>query len=320
MPHPAPGPMMPGMSASLILVGHDGSPHADDALALARLLAATWDADIVLGRVFPWEPLSAGLVSTPQLRADHDAQVQQNADLLQELADRERVGAQAIQDSSRARGLHALVEQLQPDLVVVGSSHRGAVGQVLAGNVALQLLNGLDRPLAVAPAGYAQSEHRLGTIGVGYDGSPESRAALAAASELAGSAGAEVEIIGACIPHSDLVATPWAFTWGAGATLEDFENRMRGRIETAGRQLPAQIPHSERLEIGPAASVLCEASEHVDLLVTGSRGYGPARRLLLGSVSSRVVREARCPVLAVPRPAAGEGEPVAAEATGVAPG
>jgi hypothetical protein len=47
--------------------------------------------------------------------------------------------------------------------------------------------------------------------------------------------------------------------------------------------------------------------------VTGSRGYGPARRLLLGSVSGHVVREARCPVLVVPRPAVGEGEPDAAE-------
>jgi nucleotide-binding universal stress UspA family protein len=41
----------------------------------------------------------------------------------------------------------------------------------------------------------------------------------------------------------------------------------------------------------------------VDLLVLGSRGFGPVMRLLIGSVSSRVIREAPCPVLVVPRPA-----------------
>jgi len=43
-------------------------------------------------------------------------------------------------------------------------------------------------------------------------------------------------------------------------------------------------------------------SRDVDLLVAGSRGYGPMARLLLGSVSSRLVATAPCPVLIVPRP------------------
>jgi hypothetical protein len=36
-------------------------------------------------------------------------------------------------------------------------------------------------------------------------------------------------------------------------------------------------------------------------MVTGSRGYGPHRAVLLGSVSGRLVREAECPVIVVPR-------------------
>jgi nucleotide-binding universal stress UspA family protein len=35
----------------------------------------------------------------------------------------------------------------------------------------------------------------------------------------------------------------------------------------------------------------------MDLVVLGSRGYGPPRTMLLGSVSSQVVPEARCPVM-----------------------
>ncbi|HEX2411694.1 MAG TPA: universal stress protein [Solirubrobacteraceae bacterium] len=33
----------------------------------------------------------------------------------------------------------------------------------------------------------------------------------------------------------------------------------------------------------------------------GSRGHGPMRRVLLGGVSSRLMRRAACPVVVVPR-------------------
>jgi nucleotide-binding universal stress UspA family protein len=41
--------------------------------------------------------------------------------------------------------------------------------------------------------------------------------------------------------------------------------------------------------------------EHLDLLVCGSRGYGPLRAVLLGGVSRRVAAEAHCPVIVLPR-------------------
>jgi nucleotide-binding universal stress UspA family protein len=52
----------------------------------------------------------------------------------------------------------------------------------------------------------------------------------------------------------------------------------------------------------PVEKLLEDAEMGVDLLVLGSRGFGPVMRLLIGSVSSRVIRRAPCPVLVVPRP------------------
>ena len=48
-------------------------------------------------------------------------------------------------------------------------------------------------------------------------------------------------------------------------------------------------------------SALAEAASDLDLLVLGSRGYGPVKGTLLGSVSARVMAAAACPVMVIPR-------------------
>ncbi|MQA73150.1 MAG: hypothetical protein GEU88_02160 [Solirubrobacterales bacterium] len=54
---------------------------------------------------------------------------------------------------------------------------------------------------------------------------------------------------------------------------------------------------------GDPAEVLAARSRDLDLLVIGSRGYGPVRHALVGNVSTTVMRTASCPVLVVPRSA-----------------
>jgi nucleotide-binding universal stress UspA family protein len=309
------------MTASSILVGYDGSPHSEDALALARVMSAATGAQIVLGRIVPSEPLalSAVPVPLPELSAHFEEQRRLVREQLQQVAALDDAVAEVAPGTSTAQGLHQLAEEVDPGLVVVGSSHRGRLGQVLAGNVALRLLNGLDRPLAVAPASYGERDAQLRTIGVGFDGSPESHAALEEAGRLAQGSDTEVEIVGVAPPHADLTPHPWAFAWGAGAVRDDLDERLRGRLESAAGALPHGIRHSAQLHTGVPAVVLLDAAHSLDLLVLGSRGYGPARRVLLGSVSSRVVRGSECPALVVPRPAAREREPLSASAERGAP-
>jgi nucleotide-binding universal stress UspA family protein len=55
--------------------------------------------------------------------------------------------------------------------------------------------------------------------------------------------------------------------------------------------------------VGDPADFLIAASERLDLLICGSRGYGPARAVLLGGVSRRVATEASCPVIVLARAA-----------------
>jgi nucleotide-binding universal stress UspA family protein len=300
------------MAASRILVGHDGSPHAEDALALGRLLAGLTGADLVLARVVPWEPLPLQAVPIPELKNRYEEQERHALAELQRSASSVGAEAEAGPGESPAQGLQLLAEELNPDIVVVGSSHRGRVGQVLAGNVALRLLNGLDRPVAVAPGGYAEHAGRLDRIGVGFDGSPESRAAMLTAGELALRGHSQVRVIHVTVPPAELAPHPWAFSWGAGVELREHEERLRGSLESAAGGLPAGVRRSTAFLCGGPVTVLSDEAKELDLLVLGSRGYGPVRRVLLGSVSSKLVRSAPCPVLVVPRPEGPEPDAKAA--------
>ena len=77
--------------------------------------------------------------------------------------------------------------------------------------------------------------------------------------------------------------------------LVDFRPHARLRGDTS----PVGLGET----LGPVVDALADLRPgDADLIVCGSRGYGPARRVLLGGVSARLLRAARVPVMVVPRP------------------
>jgi nucleotide-binding universal stress UspA family protein len=206
-----------------------------------------------------------------------------------------------IEKGSPADALQALAEKGEADLIVLGSTQRAHVGSVAPGSVAEHLLHGARCRLIIAPKGYAWEDHsedRLRVVAVGFDGMAESYAALEEAATLAGKFGAAMRVIGVSTPIPAL---------GAGAAAQagpeagpDFQTQLHEAVA----ELPSELRALPVLERGdPVHKLLEQAEVGVDLLVLGSRGFGPVMRLLIGSVSSRVIREASCPVMVVPRPA-----------------
>jgi nucleotide-binding universal stress UspA family protein len=53
--------------------------------------------------------------------------------------------------------------------------------------------------------------------------------------------------------------------------------------------------------VNDPAAALIAASKHVDLMIMGSRGLGPKRAVMLGSVSRKVSQQCACPLLVLPR-------------------
>ena len=84
------------------------------------------------------------------------------------------------------------------------------------------------------------------------------------------------------------------------------ELKLRRLGELATERVVASLskavnPESRLVPGDPGQVLEAEGERDPDLLVLGSRGFGPARRVLLRSVSSEIVRLAPCPVMVVPR-------------------
>jgi nucleotide-binding universal stress UspA family protein len=282
-----------------IIVGVDGSDRSDDALALASSLARRTGAEIVLARAYPYDD-EAGHLGDSSRRHNLRQDAQQTLDRLRATADvRLQITTRTIADPSPSRALHSLAERERAALVVIGSSHRGAVGRVFAGTTAERLLHGAPCPVAVAPLGFAGRES-ISRIAVGWNRSAEATAALNAATAIARALGAELRVV-------EVLDIQWAGTPailpGSGAELAGHQPAARARasLDEVVASLPGDVPVESALVLGHPASDLVSQSEDADLLVLGSRGYGPRRAVLLGGVSGRVVRRAACPVIVVPR-------------------
>lgn len=286
-----------------IIIGYDERPEARDAVALGRQLAEAMGAQPLLVTVVSYDPSFMGREIFEHALAEDAAQI--FAPALEQLADLD-VETRAYGGGSPARALHELAEVEGGELIVLGSTHRGPLGRVLPGSVAERLLHGSPCPVAVAPRGLAShGEKPMRVIGVGFDGSPESHVALDQAAELARAAGATLRVIAVVEPF---VPSPLGLTAPEVASLdpgEDPDVRRRlilsSRLDAALESLPEDVEAAGSLLFGAAVEQLADQTQELDLLVLGSRGYGPLRRVLLGDVSARLMRCASCPVLVVPR-------------------
>lgn len=131
-------------------------------------------------------------------------------------------------------------------------------------------------------------------IVLGYDGSENAEQALERAAAIAD--GATVTVVSAVHVH------PTARKTGAHLVDHD-EVAERQRCLAAAREfLDARGIATRTVEAhgDPAAAIVDEArAQHADLIVVGTHGRNRAERLVLGSVSTKVVHEAPCDVLVV---------------------
>jgi nucleotide-binding universal stress UspA family protein len=262
-----------------ILVGLDGTPRGEDAVAFATVLARMVGTGLLLAYVYrPEERL-----------ADAHALLDPRRDAITGVT----AEVTAYCDASPSRGLARIADARRADIIVVGSSHRAGIGLMLPGSTGERLLHDSARAVAIVPRCWRPPHTGpLLRIGCGYDRSSHSQAALATATGLARIAGGELDVIHAF--WSSALAGPVGI-----AVLTDLESRARTDVADAVRALPVDVAaHQTAIVDDPVRALVTSSREH-DVLVLGSRGKGPLNATVTGSVSTHVIREAACPVLVV---------------------
>ena len=277
-----------------ILVGYDGSDGGRDALALTRILAEALEASVLVVTVLPYGPLPIPYEILDEEKAERAQPLFEEAEgRLGKL----EVETRAFGGGSPAGVINDLAEKEGLDTIVVGSPHRGPVGRTLIGSVADGLLHGAPCEVTVAPHGYAAEEQGpFRTIAVAYDDTPESKAALLRAEAIALACQATVVVY--------TVSAPPAVVPGASGYTPAILPEVGAIVTRAVKQVDERLAATGRALSGVPGPAIVEACEEAgaDLLVAGSRGYGPVMRVLLGSVSTQLAHKAPCPVLVVPRP------------------
>ena len=279
-----------------VLVGVDGTLHGRDAIALASRLTDP-DGRLTLAHVHGGELHRSNATTAGVIAEERAAST--------ELLARERTAAHvdaeliSIAAMSPGRALHEQAEKQRADLLVVGSCRHGALGRAMLGDDTRAALNGAPCAVAIASTGYADDRAPIAKVGVGYDDSPESRAALAMAHELAAPTGAAVHAL-------EVVSLP-TYVYG-GVVAPALGESIDAMLEEASirmKTLPDVVGHAA---YGLTGEELAAFGDEVDILVVGSRGYGPVKRLMLGSTSDYLERHARCPLLVLPRAALSDSE------------
>ena len=283
---------------SKIIIGYEPEHQGDAALAAGYALAVALGASPVVATVLPWPRY----LPTPEPMDQHltDRLTKQFSAEQPELSPRDPV-SRVFTAPSAASGLEEMALAEHAHLVVVGTSQHRPVDGTLAGRVGESLLHGSSQAVAVAPRDYeGPGEHGFKRIAVAFDGSSESWSALETAIALVEAGRGSLTVATVAEVPAFTYVTPWSGMAAAPAREVEREHCKR-LLELAHSRIPDGLAGDTRLLEGDPGEALARISGDYDLMLVGSRGWGPLRRTLLGSATRTLTDRSSCPVLVLPR-------------------
>jgi nucleotide-binding universal stress UspA family protein len=271
-----------------VMVGIDGHPGGVDAATLAHQLAAP-SARFTLVYVTITAPVATHVTNLELELADLESLPALMAPELEICGDRAQ--AVRVRASSIGAGLEDTAERHDADLVVVGGSRRHGLTRLISGDDVKSVLHRTRSAVAIAPTGYSEHSARLARIGIAFDERPTSLVALAHGGLLAEQLHGDLRVFGVVEPRYYPVGASMApILFDDPASELTAARRRYGHVDG----LEVQLVYGQRYE------ELERFSQQIDLLVCGSRHQGPAGRLMLGSTSNHLARDARIPLLIAP--------------------
>jgi nucleotide-binding universal stress UspA family protein len=312
-----------------ILLGYDGSPCADAALDDLARAGLPREADVLVVSVtetwLPPPPPSVYRVMEVAVVAHTPAGLQEEFTKDSPAMGAARSMAEAAQGRLRknfpgwqvsaealfgspARELIARADEWAPDLVVVGSHGRTALGRFVLGSVSQKVLTESRNSVRVG-RGRVGADHAPARILVGVDGSDEASLAVREAARRFWPPRSEARVV---VVDDPLEASPVGRIIPPVANWVEETNReerawARELAERAAAELrDAGLSVTPAVVEGNPKRVLVEEAEAwgADCVFVGSTGLGRVERFVLGSVSAAVAARAHCSVEVVRAPRA----------------
>jgi nucleotide-binding universal stress UspA family protein len=196
-------------------------------------------------------------------------------------------------------------EEMDADLIVVGSHGRSLLGRAVLGSVSQKVLHHARSSVRIGrnPPPPPEGTHPPRLV-VGVDGSAGSQAAVDEIARRNWPAGTAVHVIsvpdlrGLMQMASDLTMIPVWIPQIAGAAADEHAV-ARGLVEAAGKKLAAAgLAVSTAVREGDPKHALLQEAEswNADTIFVGAKGHSRLERFLIGSVSAAVAARARCTV------------------------
>lgn len=283
-----------------ILVATDGSEDADLATRAAADLSQKTGAGLHV--VHAWQTVPSahfeGMINTAfeqDARETLDEQTEKISNSGAEISESH------LKKESPARAIVELADEIDADLIVIGSRGVGRLKRLATGSVSEGVAHDAKAPVLVMRGGVGAwpPEHLV----VGEDGSEPARKAGELAAEIGSITGAKMTLLRV---YPEL---PDVYEEGRKSDprmTEDGLHQAEMELEKRADQLEAILGSRPKMSIavGDAAEDLIETAGrrggNSALVAVGSRGLGVVERFRMGSVSNKVLRAADGPVLISP--------------------
>jgi nucleotide-binding universal stress UspA family protein len=201
-----------------------------------------------------------------------------------------------VYDGDAATVVARIANESRAALIVAGLGRHRVIDRLFGDETALRLIRLSGAPVLAAAPGLAHAPRR---IAVAVDFSETSLSAARLAIELAAPS-AVVHLVHVAPRDStldDLGGLGASYKEGASGAFRKLRDQLNVR---AGIRVEETLLHGD-----PATELLAfAANTDAELIATGSHGHGFVTRMLIGSVTTRVLRCATCSVLCVPHRAA----------------
>ena len=276
-----------------ILIAIDGSGSSLHALKEALKLATDEKSWVTVVSVVPPYEGDLGSVWVDNIRESMRKPCTLALSQAEEIAKEQRVLIRTVcEEGDIHERIVDLADAEDFDLIIMGRKGRSQIEKALIGSVTARVIGHTRKDVLVTP-----EDSTIGwkKILLATDGSKYSQPATARAIEFAKSYGSELDAI-------SVVEVTEEFFVRAPQAVDDLLSKARGMIDRIKEiAVSAGVKAEGIVREGDAYKVIVgEAKDRkVDAIIMGSRGRTGLRRLLMGSVTEKVIGYAGCPVLVV---------------------